>query len=66
MAEVEVDCPYCGERFGTLVDGSGALEGDETQDYFEDCVVCCRPIRFTCTFASDGELQSLDIRTDDE
>jgi hypothetical protein len=66
IEEVEVSCPYCGEGFGTLVDGSAALEGDEMQDYYEDCVVCCRPIRFTCTFAADGALQSLEVRTDAE
>jgi hypothetical protein len=36
-----IQCPYCGERFDTLVDaGSGAAV------YIEDCQVCCQPIEF--------------------
>lgn len=34
-----ITCPWCGERFEALLDGS---EGDA--DYTEDCPVCCRPI----------------------
>ena len=36
---VTVQCPYCGERFDTVVDVSaGAFS------YVEDCQVCCQPI----------------------
>jgi hypothetical protein len=48
--ETEVNCPYCGETFTTLVDCS-----DEQQSYIEDCYVCCRPINFQVVCA-DGEL----------
>lgn len=34
-----ITCPWCGERFEALLDGS---EGEA--DYTEDCPVCCRPI----------------------
>ena len=34
-----IDCPWCGERFETLLDAS---EGEA--EYTEDCPVCCRPI----------------------
>ena len=38
--EAEVDCPYCGAPNVLLLDpGSGA-----TQEYSEDCEVCCRPL----------------------
>ena len=38
--EAEVDCPYCGAQNVLLLDpGSGA-----TQEYSEDCQVCCRPL----------------------
>lgn len=34
-----VSCPYCGETVELLLDsGSG-----ETQEYIEDCEVCCQP-----------------------
>lgn len=38
--EAEVDCPYCGAQNVLPLDpGSGA-----TQEYSEDCQVCCRPL----------------------
>lgn len=37
----DVQCPYCGEYFELLVDGSVPR-----QEYVEDCEVCCRPIVF--------------------
>ena len=42
-------CPWCGERFETLVDISG---GDA--DYVEDCPVCCRPIEMHLAVDADG------------
>jgi len=36
----QITCPYCGERIELLIDDS--VSG---QDYYEDCSVCCRPIR---------------------
>jgi hypothetical protein len=55
-----VDCPYCGERIELVVDCSV-----EQQEYTEDCSVCCRPIVVTVT-AADGELLSLDARTESD
>ena len=64
ITDVVVDCPYCGEQFGTLVDGSAAFEGEETADYFEDCAVCCRPIRLIARFDVAGSLLAFEARTD--
>jgi hypothetical protein len=36
---VTVQCPYCGESFGTVVDLSAG-----SFSYVEDCQVCCQPI----------------------
>ena len=36
---VGVDCPWCGEAVELLIDPSGG----DSQDYVEDCEVCCRP-----------------------
>ncbi len=36
------ECPWCGEPAETMVDGGGL----SSQEYVEDCWVCCRPIRF--------------------
>lgn len=66
IEDVVVACPYCGESFGTLVDGSAALEGDGGADYFEDCAVCCRPIRFVASFDAVGRLESLETLTDSD
>lgn len=32
-------CAFCGEPVETTIDASGG----RTQQYVEDCVVCCRP-----------------------
>lgn len=45
--ELEVEkkfkCPYCFERISMLLD----LSEDGTQEYIEDCEVCCQPIQIT-------------------
>ncbi|MFZ9038145.1 MAG: CPXCG motif-containing cysteine-rich protein [Gammaproteobacteria bacterium] len=41
LLEVTVQCPYCWEQFSLLIDASV-----ESQEYVEDCEVCCRPIDF--------------------
>ena len=45
-----VTCPYCGEENEVALDpGSG-----ESQDYVEDCQVCCQPWRVSVHYACDG------------
>ena len=34
-----INCPYCGEAIQLVVDCSST-----SQEYIEDCQVCCRPI----------------------
>jgi hypothetical protein len=49
-ADSEVTCPYCGETITVLLDpGSGS-----TQDYVEDCEVCCRPWRVRVRYSRTG------------
>jgi hypothetical protein len=46
-----VRCPHCGEPTDTFPDPGV----EEPQEYVEDCVVCCRPIRFVVTWSdADG------------
>jgi len=66
IEDAVIDCPYCGESFGTLIDGSGALDGEQTADYIEDCAVCCRPIRFVVAFDASGAVIGLDLHTDSD
>lgn len=54
---VEVACPYCGERFDSALDWSGG-----SQDYVEDCAVCCRPIQFRL----NDDTRTFSVRRDDD
>ncbi|MHB1057942.1 MAG: CPXCG motif-containing cysteine-rich protein [Rhodanobacter sp.] len=47
-----IDCPYCGEPVGILIDAS-----IPSQHYIEDCQVCCRPITLGVEIGEDGEPQ---------
>jgi hypothetical protein len=45
-----VACPHCGEENVVSLDpGSG-----ESQDYVEDCQVCCQPWRVVVHYREDG------------
>ena len=46
---IEVDCPFCGEHFTTFVDISSG-----SQQYIEDCQVCCRPWLVSVSYDEDG------------
>jgi hypothetical protein len=52
----QVQCPYCGEAFETLIDLSA---GPAT--YIEDCQVCCQPIEFKVEVDHAGRLESLGV-----
>lgn len=56
-----VQCPYCGEPFEANVDPSGG-----SQEYIEDCYVCCRPIVFRVTVDGDGELSAVETCREDD
>lgn len=48
--EATVSCPYCGESVGISLDpGSGS-----SQQYVEDCEVCCQAWTVTVRYAADG------------
>ncbi|MGB3269125.1 MAG: CPXCG motif-containing cysteine-rich protein [Rhodanobacter sp.] len=47
-----IDCPYCGESIGILLDTS-----IPSQQYIEDCQVCCRPITLSVEVDEDGVAQ---------
>lgn len=61
LDETWIDCPYCGEGFMALVDGSGG-----SQAYIEDCPVCCRPIEFSTEIDDLGQLIQVSVRREDE
>ena len=45
----EICCPYCGEIIEVVVDLSVP-----SQEYVEDCSVCCRPIVMSVLADDDG------------
>lgn len=48
--DAEVHCPYCGEPATIAVDpGSG-----DSQQYVEDCPVCCQPWSVSVSYDSTG------------
>lgn len=44
-----IQCPFCWETFEVIVDCSV-----ESQEYIEDCEVCCRPIVMKVEIDSEG------------
>jgi len=60
LIEKIISCPYCGESITVLIDDSVAQ-----QEYYEDCSVCCRPIRLQQTITFEGECD-LRVLRDDE
>lgn len=49
-SEAEVTCLYCGEVITLELDRSSG----ESQDYVEDCQVCCRPLQVHVLFDARG------------
>ena len=50
LLERDIGCPYCGETINVLIDCS-----IDSQEYIEDCQVCCRPIIFRVAVSNDGD-----------
>ena len=50
MEEIEkhFNCPYCGETFSMILDISAG-----SQQYIEDCEICCRPIEIKFSINGD-------------
>lgn len=57
LQSLSVQCPCCGETFGTVVDPSAG-----SASYIEDCQVCCQPIEFRLDVEDDGSLASVETR----
>lgn len=61
IEDIELICPYCGEAMEVDVD---CTAGDQV--YYEDCQVCCAPVKFTVKVDDSGNLVDLWARRDDE
>lgn len=60
LLEKAIQCPYCGETIEVLID-----ESDMSQQYIEDCQVCCKPIVFVLFIDINGHL-SVQVHSEDE
>ena len=56
----EVFRPYCGQAIEVVIDASAG-----SQEYVEDCEICCRPIIFTVRKDRLGEF-SVNVRQENE
>ncbi|PIP72161.1 MAG: CPXCG motif-containing cysteine-rich protein [Nitrospinae bacterium CG22_combo_CG10-13_8_21_14_all_47_10] len=45
------NCPHCGQSISVLLDLSVP-----SQEYIEDCEICCRPIEIRYEVSADGEI----------
>ena len=60
ILEKNISCPYCGEVIEVVIE---ILE--DSQEYIEDCQVCCRPIVFHIDVALDGT-PSISVHSENE
>lgn len=60
LQEAAIHCPYCGESFTILVDGSM-----QSQEYTEDCEVCCQPMVVVAD-CSDDDFCRVVVRREDD
>lgn len=63
MAELQtalLQCPYCWQQIGVIVDCSVS-----SQEYIEDCSICCRPIVISVT-CSGCEVESIEGKSENE
>ncbi len=57
---VEYGCPYCASEISTLVD---LTQG--SQQYIEDCEICCRPINLYYSVEPNLNLGSFQALAED-
>lgn len=60
LEEQVVSCPYCGEAIEVLLD-----QEEAGHQYIEDCQVCCKPIVFSVSGDSMGNL-SVSVRDEND
>ncbi|QLQ32404.1 MAG: CPXCG motif-containing cysteine-rich protein [Candidatus Thiothrix singaporensis] len=54
LTHTNITCPYCYSEFSTEVDITGG-----SQDYYEDCQVCCNPIELFIHIDDEGKSPAL-------
>ncbi|VUD53080.1 hypothetical protein TDB9533_01762 [Thalassocella blandensis] len=61
LHESQIGCPYCGELLTLLIDPSV-----ETQQYVEDCHVCCAPMLVSVSVDLDDDEQHIYVDVQQE
>jgi hypothetical protein len=54
-----IECPYCWETVELSLDLSAG-----SQDYTEDCPVCCQPMRVRLRVDPDGENYQVEVEAE--
>ncbi|HXH71338.1 MAG TPA: CPXCG motif-containing cysteine-rich protein [Mariprofundaceae bacterium] len=60
LNSISVTCPYCGSPDELIVDCTGG-----SQQYTEDCQVCCRPMVVSVNVSEESEPEVAVGREDD-
>lgn len=60
LIEKVIYCPYCGESITVLINNE-----EIGQEYIEDCQVCCKPIIFSLSESTCGDL-SISVRDENQ
>lgn len=61
IEDIEVICPYCGQTMEVDIDCTAG-----NQAYYEDCQVCCAPVRFVVTVDGRANLTQVETYRDDD
>jgi len=61
LITIQDSCPYCGSELELAVDTSAG-----SQEYIEDCEVCCAPITVVAQVGMRGELVSAELKRDSD
>lgn len=61
LTTIRDTCPYCGSELELAVDISAG-----SQEYIEDCEVCCAPITVVAQVGIKGELVTAELRRDSD
>ena len=56
LTHSNITCPYCYSAFSTEIDITAG-----SQDYYEECQICCNPIQLFIHIDADGEITSINV-----
>lgn len=61
LTPIQGSCPYCGSELEMTADTSAG-----SQEYIEDCEVCCAPITVSIEVDLQGQLVRADLKRDSD